>query len=250
MAEVALDPGVSAILKNVNKELNVTLFMSLLASFYILLQVESDEKDLTIATTSAGRHHSELEPLMGYFLDTLVLRVSLEDDPSFADLALQCKEILLGAMANDGIPFSLLVKELVGKRNPSRHPFFQVMFSLEPPLAPLSPAWRFARMDIHNGSTKFDINLELDDTQHGVEGRLIYNSDLFNPSTIQSMIEDWYAIVAQVAAAPSLRVSEVVSTVRARKEAGSAKGIADSNESLAPQKSGFVNSIRRIFSTK
>ena len=74
---------------------------------------------------------------MGYFLDTLVLRVSLADDPSFADLAMQCKEVLLGALANDGIPFSMLVKEFVGKRDTSKHPFFQVMFSLEPPLAPL-----------------------------------------------------------------------------------------------------------------
>ena len=197
MAKITLDPEVSAALKEVNHKLDVTPFMSLLATFYILLQVQSDETDLTIATTSAGRHHSELEALMGYFLDTLVLRVSLANDPTFADLAMQCKEVLLGAMANDGIPFSRLVTELVGKRNPSRHPFFQVMFSLEPPLAALEPAWRFARMDIHNGSTKFDINLELDDAQHGIEGRLIYNCDLFEASTIQRMIEDWYAIVAK-----------------------------------------------------
>ena len=216
MAKMALEPAVSAALKEVNHRLNVTLFMSLLATFYILLQAQSGETDLTIATTSAGRHHSELEGLMGYFLDTLVLRVSLADDPSFADLAVECKEVLLGAMANDGIPFSRLVTELVEKRNPSRHPFFQVMFSLEPPLAPLTPAWRFARMDIHNGSTKFDINLELDDTPHGIEGRLIYNSDLFEASTIQRMIENWRVIIAEVAADPSRRISEVVATVQAR----------------------------------
>ena len=73
-------------------------------------------------------------------------------------------------------------------------------------------------MDIHNGSTKFDINLELDDTPHGIEGRLIYNSDLFEASTIERMVEDWYAIVARVAADPSRRISEVVATVEARKQ--------------------------------
>jgi hypothetical protein len=250
MAKIALEPDVSAALKEVNHQLNVTLFMSLLATFYILLQAQSGETDLTIATTSAGRHHSELEGLMGYFLDTLVLRVSLREDPSFADLAMECKEVLLGAMANDGIPFSRLVTELVEKRDASRHPFFQVMFSLEPPLAPLTPEWRFARMDIHNGSTKFDINLELDDTPEGIEGRLIYNSDLFEASTIEGMIENWCVIIAEVAADPSRRVSDVVAAVRARARVIPRERSVYSIETKSPKKQGLVNSVRRMFSPK
>jgi hypothetical protein len=249
MFKLAVDPETSAALKEVNLELNVTLFMSLLASFFILLHAESGEKDLTIATTSAGRHFSELETLMGYFLDTLVLRVSLADDPSFADLALQCKEALLGALANDGIPFSMLVKELAQERDLNRHPFFQVMFSLEPPLAPLSPAWKFARMDIHNGSTKFDINLEMDDTAHGIEGRLVYNSKLFDASTIERMAEDWYVIAVEVAADPSLRVSEVVAKIRASRPAPAVKQETAHDDSLSKEESnGFVKSMRRLFS--
>ena len=154
MVKLALDPDSSAALKEVNEKLNVTLFMSLLATFYILFWARSHQEDLTIATTSAGRHRPELEGIMGYFLDTLVLRTSLAGDPSFADLVMQCKEVLLGALANDGVPFSLLVKELCGERDASRNPFFQVMFSLEPPLAPLGPAWKFARMDIHTRFNK------------------------------------------------------------------------------------------------
>jgi hypothetical protein len=248
MAKVALDPEISAALKEATRKLNVTLFMGLLATFYILLQEQSDETDLTIATTSAGRHHSELEALMGYFLDTLVLRVSLAQDPSFADLTVQCKEVLLGAMANDGIPFSMLVKELGARRDMSKHPFFQVMFSLEPPLAPLGPAWRFARMDIHNGSTKFDINMELDDTPHGIEGRFIYNCDLFEASTIQRMIRDWYAIVAEVVADPSRRISEVVAAVRAQKSVASSPVPAASTDKPSSESTGFLDSVRRIFS--
>jgi surfactin family lipopeptide synthetase A len=249
MVKVALDPDTSAALKEIDQGLNVTLFTSLLATFYILLLSQSNEKDLTIATTSAGRHYSDLEGLMGYFLDTLVLRVSLADDPSFADLAMQCKEVLLGALANDGIPFSMLVKELVRRRDMSRHPFFQVMFSLEPPLASLGPAWKFARMDIHNGSTKFDINLELDDTPHGIEGRLVYNRDLFTQRSIERMVGDWYAIVAEVVADPSRRVSEVAAVVKSRKEPGPAREAADPVE--APQESkGFAKAVRQLFSRK
>jgi hypothetical protein len=196
--QIAMDAEVSAALKQVNQKLDVTLFVSLLATFYIVMWAHSRQDDLTIGTTSAGRHRSELEDVMGYFLDTLVLRVSLASNSSFGDLAAQCKETLFGALANDAIPFSMLVKELAEGRDSSRNPFFQVMFSLEPPLAPLSPAWRFSRMDIHNGSTKFDMNLELDDSPHGIEGRLIYNCDLFESSIIERLVADWYAIVAKV----------------------------------------------------
>ncbi len=248
VVKVELDQDTSAALRDVNHKLNVTMFMSLLATFYILLLRQSGgEEDLTIATTSAGRHFSELEALMGYFLDTLVLRVSLANDPSFEDLVLQCKEVLLEALANDGIPFSMLVKELVGKRDTSRHPFFQVMFSLEPPLAPLGPAWKFARMDIHNGSTKFDINLELDDTPHGIEGRLIYNRDLFEQSSIECIVEDWHAIVSEVVADPSRRISEVVTNVEARVAANAA---TESAKVTPKESKGFVKSVRRLFSPK
>ena len=248
MVKLALDLETSRSLKEVNHRLNVTLFMSLLATFYILLLVQSDEKDLTIATTSAGRHYSELETLMGYFLDTLVLRVSLANDPSFAELAIQCKDVLLGAMANDGIPFSMLVKELVGKRDTSKHPFFQVMFSLEPPLVPLGPAWKFARMDIHNGSTKFDINLELDDTAHGIEGRLVYNRDLFEPSTIERLARDWSTIVAEVVAYPSRRISEVVASLEAQRKAAPADSTAKPTEAMSSESNGFMKSVRQLFS--
>ena len=121
------------------------------------------------------------------------------------------------------------------------------MFSLEPPLAPLGPAWKFARMDIHNGSTKFDINLELDDTPHGIEGRLVYNRDLFESSTIERMVEDWYAIVAEVVADPSRRISEVVANIESRKEVGP-MGAADSVEATSQESNGFVKSVRQLFS--
>jgi Condensation domain len=250
VVKLALDPDTSTALKEVSRKLDVTLFVSLLATFYILMWEQSRESDLTMGTTSAGRHRSELEGIMGYFLDTLVLRVSLAGDPSFADLVTQCKETLFGALANEAIPFSLLVKELTPVRDPSRHPFFQVMFSLEPPLAPLSPAWKFARMDIHNGSTKFDINLELDDTAHGIEGRLVYNRDLFERTTIERMVQDWYAIVAEVVADPSRRISEVVAKVKARKESAQTHSAAEPADDMSQQPNEFVKSVRRLFSKK
>lgn len=248
VVKLALDPGTSFAFKEVNRKLDVTLFVSLLATFYITMWAQSGEEDLTIGTTSAGRHRSELEGIMGYFLDTLVLRVSLNGDPSFADLVAQCKETLFGALANEAIPFSLLVKELSEGRDPSRHPFFQLMFSLEPPLAPLGPAWRFARMDIHTGSTKFDINLELDDAPRGIEGRLIYNRDLFERRTIERMVAEWYSIIAEVVADPSRRISEVVADIAAEKVETPADRATDASEVDSHHSGGFLGSVRRLFS--
>jgi len=105
-------------------------------------------------------------------------------------------------------------------------------------------------MDIHNGSTKFDINLELDDVPEGIQGRLIYNSDLFEASTIQRMIEDWCVIIAEVVVDPSRRVSDVVAAVRARTRAVPAGKPVYSVETNSPEKQGLVNSVRRMFSSK
>jgi hypothetical protein len=250
VVKLALDPDSSAALKEVNEKLNVTLFMSLLATFYIVLWARSHEDDLTIATTSAGRHRPELEGIMGYFLDTLVLRTSLAGDPSFADLVVQCKESLLEALANDGVPFALLVKELCGERDASRNPFFQVMFSLEPPLAPLGPGWRFARMDIHTGSTKFDMNIELDDGPHGIEGRLIYNCDLFERSTIERMVADWHSVVSEAVTDPFRPISKIAGNLEGRKT----RLLSDRNAGrvdVTPQQStGFLKTVRQRFSPK
>ncbi len=250
MAPIALDSDVSVALKEINRKLDVTLFVSLLATFYVTMWAHSGQQDLTIGTTSAGRHRSELEDLMGYFLDTLVLRVSLAGDPSFADLATQCKETMFGALANDGVPFSMLVKELSEERDSSRNPFFQVMFSLEPPLAPLGPTWKFARMDIHNGSTKFDLNIELDDTAHGIEGRLIYNCALFEQSTIERLIVDWYSIVAKVVGDPSRRVSEIAAHIEPRPDDPAGNEGETAVAETQQESTGFFSSVRRLFSNQ
>lgn len=250
MAKVAIDRVTSSALQEVSRRLNVTPFMTLLATFYLLLWANSREEDLMVGVSSAGRRRSELEGIMGYFLDTVVLRANLGGDPSFIDVIMQCKDGLFSALSNDAVPFSMMVKELSAGRDSSKHPFFQVMFSLEPPLPPMKDGWKFNRMDIHNGSTKFDLNMELDECPHGIEGRLIYNVDLFDRSTIERMVGNWYAIVAAIVEDPGRRITEIVAKVERAPEAVTPEEAAVPVAAAPAESNGFFGAMRRKLSRK
>jgi non-ribosomal peptide synthetase component F len=197
-------------LKDLSRRYNVTLFMTLLATFHTLIWAYAREDELVTGGISAGRSRSELADLMGFFLNTIVLRTDMSGNPTFSEVIRRGKEELLSSLANDGIPFENLVKELAPKRDRGRNPFFDVSFSFEPPLAPLRPGWKFTQMDIEIGAAKFDLHLELDERHDGIIGRFIYNSDLFERKTIESMSELWKNIVSQSVVDPSLRISELV----------------------------------------
>ena len=98
--------------------------MTLLASFYALLYLYTEQDDLLVGTATAGRKRRELDPLMGYFLNYLVLRPDLSGHPSFRELLKRVREVTLGALTNDDIPFDHLVRELHPARHSSRNPLF------------------------------------------------------------------------------------------------------------------------------
>lgn len=248
MVKFSLDPETSRAVREVSQRLDVTRFMALLTAFFILIRARSGEEDLIIGTTSAGRNRSELEGMLGCFLNTIMLRMDLSGDPSFLELAQQCKDELLGALANDGLPFTLLVKELAWERDSSRHPLFQVLFSMEPPLVPLKPGWNYSQMDVETGCAKFDLHLELDEFPTGIGGRFIYNTDLFDRSTIEEMIEDWRAIVSQSVADPSRRISQLLPDSYAVRKTALPEGMAASTSGLLSQPARLLDSVRRLFS--
>ena len=210
METLALDAEMTLALKDLSQRADATLFMTLLATFHALIWAYSREEDLLSGGTSAGRYRSETDELLGFFLNTVVLRTDLSGDPTFFDLIGRGKEELISSLDHDGIPFETLVKELAPQRDGGVNPFFQVSFSFEPPLAPLQPNWKFTQMDIETGAAKFDLHLELDERKEGIIGRFIYSVDLFNRETIQGMLATWREIVSKVVSDPSLRLSELV----------------------------------------
>jgi non-ribosomal peptide synthetase component F len=121
----------TAQLQAVSHEAGATLFMTLLAAFQTLLQRYTGQTDLVIGTPIANRTRLETEALIGFFVNTLALRVDLQGNPSFRELLARVREVTLGAYAHQDLPFDRLVDELHAPRDLSRTPLFQVMFALQ-----------------------------------------------------------------------------------------------------------------------
>jgi hypothetical protein len=256
METLALNQETSLELKQLSQRAGVTLFMTLLATFHAVIWAYTREDELLTGGTSAGRFRSETENMMGFFLNTVVLRTDLSGDPTFLELIQRGKDELLESLANDGVPFANVVKELAPERDGGKNPFFQVSFSFEPPLAPLQPNWKFTQMDIETGAAKFDLHLELDEREDGIIGRFIYNSELFERETIEGMLQTWKEIVQQAVADPSRRLSALVPPLSELREVTAAANVPPSAP-VAPagvvkeqEKGSFGSRLRRIFGAK
>jgi hypothetical protein len=249
METLALDAETTQKLKELSQSAGVTLFMTLLATFHALLWVYSREEDLVTGGTSAGRYRSETDHMLGFFLNTVVLRTNLSGNPTFLEVMDRGKEELISSLDHDGVPYENLVRELAPPRDGGVNPFFQVSFSFEPPLAPLQPNWRFTQMDIETGAAKFDLHLELDERKEGIIGRFIYSIERFDRRTIQSLLKTWKAIVCKAVTDPSVRLLELAPTLAEERPAPAeaVPNIATAVQSLSPR-SSLLHRFRSFFS--
>jgi non-ribosomal peptide synthetase component F len=174
-------------LKELAQKEGVTLFMALLAAYSVLLARLSRQEDLTIGSPVANRSRVELEGLIGFFINMVVLRMDLSGDPSFRELLGRVKERCVQALNHQELPFEHLVNDLKLERDLSRPPLIQAALALQnvslPPLA--IAGLRFEVMDIQIGIAKFDLSLELFEKNQGLEGWLEYNTELFEESTAE-----------------------------------------------------------------
>ncbi|HEY7908027.1 MAG TPA: condensation domain-containing protein, partial [Thermomicrobiales bacterium] len=196
-------------LKEVSRREGVSLYMTLVAAFVALLHRYAGQDDIVIGTPSSNRDRPEIEKTMGYFLNTLVLRTTLEGDPTFREVVARVRRATLDAHAHQDVPFELVVRDLQPQRNFAHNPLFQVMVTLEPPRAPLDVPWSASMMDVGVGTPKLDLSVELDDTGDGIKGRIQYSSDLFDAPTIVRMIGHFRTLLEGVVADPARRVSEL-----------------------------------------
>ena len=207
MAKLALSRASTAALKALAARERASLYMTMLAVFTVLLYRYSGQDDLVVGTVTAGRKRPEVESLLGYFLNPLALRVSCAADPTFLELLARVRDVVLDALANDDVPFELVVNAVAPQRDRTQNPLFQVMFSLEPPLPPLPAEWKLTQLDVETATAKFDLYLELDDRPEGVIGRFLYRTDLFERGTIDRMVRGFHAVVDAVVADPRQRLS-------------------------------------------
>src|SRR5205085_4418797 len=136
-----LTESLTKALKALSRQEGMSLFMTLVAAFQTLLYRYSGQEDIMLGTAAADRSQSETEHLIGFFINTLVLRTDLSGNPTFRELLKRVREVTLEAHAHQDVPFEYLVKELHPERALGRIPFFQVMLTLVPPLPTLPSGW-------------------------------------------------------------------------------------------------------------
>ncbi len=198
-------------LKVLSREQGITLFMTLLAAFKILLHRYTDQNDIIVGTPIANRNRLEIEGLIGFFVNTLVMRTDLSGNPTFLELSRRVREVCLGAYAHQDLPFERLVEELHLERNLGRNPLFGVMFVLQnKSLQPIGlPGLTLSPVEIDSGTAHFDLTLHIADTEQGLIATLAYNKDLFEAATITRMLGHFRNLLQAVVANPERRLSDL-----------------------------------------
>jgi non-ribosomal peptide synthetase component F len=198
-------------LKALGQRERVTQFMTLLAAFQTLLYRYSDQLDVSVGSPIANRNRAEIEGLIGFFVNTLVLRADFSGAPTFRELLQRVREVMLGAYAHQDLPFEMLVEVLQPERDMSRSPLFQVMFILQnaPVRAQRLPGLALEMLDVHSGSSTFDLTLSMAEEADGMDAAIEFNTDLFDASTIESMLEHFQVLLEGVVADPDQPVSRL-----------------------------------------
>jgi amino acid adenylation domain-containing protein len=198
--------------KSLSQAEGVTLFMTLLAAFKVLLLRYTGQQDILVGTPIANRNRTEVEGLIGLFINTLVLRTDLSGDPSFRELLARVRELALEGYANQDVPFEKLVEELQPERDLSRTPLFQVMFVMQNnPMPELKMgSVSMSPLIIEGATSKFDITLSImEEADANMSGWLEYNTDLFDQPMIESMIGHYNTLLRSIITDADQRVSRL-----------------------------------------
>ncbi|MBD1809019.1 amino acid adenylation domain-containing protein [Microcoleus sp. FACHB-SPT15] len=220
-----LPPSLSEALEKLSQQEGVTLFMTLLAAFQILLYRYTQQEDIAVGSPIANRNRSEIEGLIGFFVNSLVLRTDLSGAPTFQELLGRVREVTLGAYAHQDLPFEKLVEELQPERSLSRHPLFQVVFALQnaPTEALELPGLTLNPLTIDFKTTRFDLEFNLwkasegfrslwgERWEHseGIRGVVVYNTDLFDEATISRMLGHFKTLLEGIVANPQTKIADL-----------------------------------------
>ena len=198
-------------LQELSQHDGVTLYMTLLAAFHVLLHRYSGQDDILVASPSAGRDSVATEALIGLFVNTLAMRANLASNPPFRKLLRQVRETALDAFANRDMPFEKLVEELPVARQLNRSPLCQVMFTLQntPALEFRLPRLQVTSRLVDTGESKFDLTLALEEIPGGLAVRLTYCTDLFTEDRMHRLLGHYQRLLEGIVADPEQRVGEL-----------------------------------------
>lgn len=197
-------------LQALSQSKGVTLFMTLLAAFQLLLYHFSGQEDIVVGIPIAGRTREETEELIGFFVNTLAIRTRLTGNPSFLELLRRVREAVLGAFAHQDMPFERLIEELRLERSLSYNPLFQVMFASQNAFSNTVslPGLSIQIEEGESGTAKFDFTFKVEETSEGLAGKVEYNTQLFEATAVKRMVEHWQTLLENVTIHPEKCISD------------------------------------------
>ena len=204
-----LNTDLTTKLQTLSRSEGTTLFMTLYTAFSTLLYRYSGQSDILIGSPIANRNRSEIEGLIGFFVNTLALRTNFENNPSFKELLAQVRETTLKAYEHQDVPFEQVVEALQPQRSLSHSPLFQVMFVLQnAPIGDVKlPGVTLSSIQLESTIAKFDLTLSITETDQGLLAEWEYNTDLFDGSTIEQMAGHFQNLLEAIVEDPSEEVS-------------------------------------------
>ncbi|MBD3882896.1 amino acid adenylation domain-containing protein [Phormidium tenue FACHB-886] len=214
-------PTLTQALEKLSQQEGVSLFMTLLAAFQALLYRYTEQTDIAVGSPIANRHRSELEGLIGFFVNSLVLRTDLSGNPTVRELLQRVRNVALAAYAHQDLPFEKLVEELDPERDLSHNPLFQVALALQnAPMQPLElPGIMLEPLPLEPGTTRFDLEVHLWEPAHGLQslwesqaglsGFVSYSTDLFDRATISRFVGHFKTLLEGLVANPDDRLLDL-----------------------------------------
>jgi amino acid adenylation domain-containing protein len=231
--DIRVHAALATRLRELARARDVTLFMVLLAAFYILLRRRTGESDLRVGAPFANRRRTETEGLIGFFVNTLVLRHQVDDRIPFAALLAEVKDAVSGAHANQDLPFERLVEILRPERTLAHNPLFQVKFNYgfaAPSLVDFG-GLRIESLAMAPAGAHFDLALDVMDAGDEIEGFFTYATDVFDADTIHEWKRDFLELLESAVHTPEARLRDL-SPRPATRRSGAAH-VFDSSDVLA-----------------
>ncbi|HET8843378.1 MAG TPA: amino acid adenylation domain-containing protein, partial [Ktedonobacteraceae bacterium] len=204
-----ISPQLTEALRALELREGATTFMILLALFNVLLARYTQQKEIVVGSPTANRNRSEVEHLIGFFVNSLVLRTDLSGNPTFRQMLQRVRETVLQATDHQDLPFEHLVAALQPRRDPSRTPLFQVLFDLQTGLTSSLqlPGLEIQPLTTTNATAKFDLSLIIEETPRNLIGAIEYSTDLFNVETISRLALHYKRLLEEVVANPDQRIN-------------------------------------------
>ncbi|OIN46674.1 non-ribosomal peptide synthetase [Pseudomonas azotoformans] len=210
----AIEPALATQLRSCAQKHNVTLFMLLFGAFNVLLHRYTGQGDIRVGVPIANRNRTEVEGLIGFFVNTQVLRTELTGQTRINELLQSIKEHALGAQAHQELPFERLVEALKVERSLSHTPLFQVMYNHQPVVADITSVstasgLELALVEWQGRTTQFDLTLDTYEKSGTLHAALTYANDLFDAPTIERMAGHWISLLQAMVVDGEQRIGEL-----------------------------------------